>query len=42
LIPADSAGLNTVNNPVVTPDGKAYAYSYFRVLSYLQLVEGVK
>jgi Tol biopolymer transport system component len=42
LIPADSAGLNTVNNPVVTPDGKAYAYSYFRVLSYLQLVEGLK
>ena len=42
LIPADSAGLNTVDAPVVTPDGKAYAYSYFRVLSYLQLVEGLK
>ena len=27
---------------VVTPDGRYYAYSYLRVLSYLQLVDGLK
>jgi Tol biopolymer transport system component/predicted Ser/Thr protein kinase len=42
LAPADAAGLNTVSRFVVTPDGKTYAYSYLRVLSYLQLVEGMK
>jgi hypothetical protein len=25
-----------------TADGQAYAYSYFRVLSYLQAVDGLK
>ncbi len=42
LVPADRAGLSSVTRAVVTPDGKAYAYSYLRVLSYLQLVEGLK
>jgi dipeptidyl aminopeptidase/acylaminoacyl peptidase len=42
LAPADAAGLNTVSRFVTTPDGKTYAYSYLRVLSYLQLVEGLK
>ncbi len=42
LAPADPAGLNTISRFVVTPDGKTYAYSYLRVLSYLQLVEGMK
>ncbi len=42
LSPADPAGLNTISRFVTTPDGKAYAYSYLRVLSYLQLVEGLK
>ncbi len=42
VAPADAAGLNTVSRFVVTPDGKTYAYSYLRVLSYLQLVEGMK
>ena len=42
LAPADAAGLNSVSRFVVTPDGKTYAYSYLRVLSYLQLVEGMK
>jgi Tol biopolymer transport system component len=42
LAPADAAGLNSVSRFVVTPDGKTYAYSYVRVLSYLQLVEGMK
>jgi eukaryotic-like serine/threonine-protein kinase len=39
---ADAAGLNAISRFVVTPDGKTYAYSYLRVLSYLQLVEGLK
>jgi Tol biopolymer transport system component len=42
LMPADAAGLNTISRVVITEDGKSYAYSYFRVLSYLQLVDGLK
>ena len=42
LMVADAAGLNMISRFVVTPDGKTYAYSYLRVLSYLQLVEGMK
>ena len=42
VMPADAAGLNTISRIVVTPDGKAYAYSYFRVLSYLQLIDGLR
>ena len=41
-MPSDAAGLNTISRVVVTPDGGSYAYSYFRVLSYLQVVEGLK
>ena len=40
--PADAAGLSSINRIVTTPDGQAYAYSYFRVLSYLQIVDGLK
>ena len=40
--PADAAGLAGASRFVVTPDGRYYAYSYLRVLSYLQLVEGMK
>ena len=42
LMVADAAGLNSISRAVVTPDGKTYAYSYLRVLSYLQLVDGMK
>jgi len=42
LMVADAAGLNSISRFVVTPDGRTYAYSYLRVLSYLQLVEGMK
>ncbi len=42
ISPSDTAGLNSINRFVPTPDGQAYAYSYFRTLSYLQLVEGLK
>ena len=40
IMVADAAGLNSISRFVVTPDGKSYAYSYLRVLSYLQLVDG--
>ncbi len=39
---SDTAGLSSISRVVVTPDGKTYAYSYLRILSYLQLVEGLK
>jgi Tol biopolymer transport system component len=40
--PPDSVGLSFFGRFVTTPDGRAYAYSYFRVLSYLQIVGGLK
>jgi dipeptidyl aminopeptidase/acylaminoacyl peptidase len=42
LVVADAAGLNSISRFVITPDAKTYAYSYLRVLSYLQLVDGMK
>src|SRR6266536_962062 len=42
LAPADLAGLSSITRVVVTPDGKTYAYSYLRILSYLQLVDGMR
>ena len=42
LSPADQAGLSTVTRVVCTPDGSAYAYSYLRILSNLQLVDGMR
>ncbi|HTR01784.1 MAG TPA: protein kinase [Thermoanaerobaculia bacterium] len=42
LMVADAAGLNMISRVVLPPDGRTYAYSYLRVLSYLQLVEGMK
>jgi Tol biopolymer transport system component len=42
LAPADPAGLSAIAPVRITPDGKAYAYSYDRALSELYLVEGVK
>ncbi|MBI3664903.1 MAG: serine/threonine-protein kinase [Acidobacteria bacterium] len=41
FMPPDPAGVEGLA-PLPTPDGKAYAYSYNRVLSELYLVEGVK
>ena len=40
--PADPAGLTTTGPVRITPDGKSYAYSYYRALSDLYLAEGVK
>jgi Tol biopolymer transport system component len=42
LMPSDAAGLSAINRVVVTSDGRTYAYSYLRTLSFLQLVEGLK
>jgi len=42
LAPADLAGLSSITRVVVTPDGRTYAYSYLRILSYLQLVDGMR
>jgi len=42
LMPSDAAGLSAINRVVITPDGSAYADSYLRTLSFLQLVEGMK
>ncbi len=42
LTPPDPAGINTISPPRITPDGRAYVYSYNRILSDLFLAEGVK
>ena len=42
LKPSDSAGLSAMSRFVPTPDGQAYVYGYLRVLSYLQIVDGLK
>jgi hypothetical protein len=42
ISPSDPAGLSSISRAVVAPDGKTYAYSYLRILSFLQLVDGLK
>jgi serine/threonine protein kinase/Tol biopolymer transport system component len=42
LMPFDAAGVTAISPPLVTPDGKTYAYGYIRTLSDLYLVEGLK
>jgi eukaryotic-like serine/threonine-protein kinase len=42
MMPANSAGLVNIAGVVITPDGKAYAYTYYRVLSTLYVVENLK
>ena len=42
LVPADAAGIDTISGIMMTPDAKAYVYSYVRTLSDLYLVEGLK
>ena len=42
IAPSDSAGVLSVDNFHVTPDGKTYVYSVRRVLSDLFLVKGLK
>ncbi len=42
LTPPDPAGINTISPPRISPDGKAYVYSYNRILSDLFLAEGIR
>jgi Tol biopolymer transport system component len=42
IAPSDTAGTQTIENLLVTPDGRSYVYSYSRFLSELFVVNGVK
>jgi Tol biopolymer transport system component len=42
LMPADPAGVVSVNGVYPAPDGRAYVYTYARVLSDLYLVKGIR
>jgi eukaryotic-like serine/threonine-protein kinase len=42
ITPVDRAGLITIDNIVMTPDARAYAYSFQRVLTNLEVVEGLR
>ena len=42
LIPPDKAGVYSIIEFVITPDGQSYFYSYTRLLSQLYLVHGLK
>ena len=42
IAPSDSAGFMNPPRVVLIPDGSAYAYGGFRMLSDLYLVEGLK
>jgi tRNA A-37 threonylcarbamoyl transferase component Bud32 len=42
LVPADAAGVYSIIEFQITPDGTAYAYGYTRLLSELYLVRGLK
>ena len=40
LLPSDPAGVSTIGQIRLTPDGKSCVYSFKRILSELYLVEG--
>ena len=42
ISPSDPAGVQTITNVRFSADGKSYAYSYFRTLSDLWVVDGLK
>ncbi|HET9253419.1 MAG TPA: protein kinase [Candidatus Eisenbacteria bacterium] len=42
LVPADAMGVTRIGNPMVSPDGSVYAYTYGSHVSDLYLVEGLK
>jgi hypothetical protein len=42
IMPGDPAGINGVNNVLITPDGRFYVMAYLRMLSDLYLVEGLR
>jgi hypothetical protein len=41
LMPADPTGLQSIGQPQITPDGRAWAYTYNKTLSTLYVVEGL-
>jgi serine/threonine protein kinase/Tol biopolymer transport system component len=42
IMPPDPAGVQTISGVQFSADGKSYAYSYYRVLSDLWVVDGLK
>jgi eukaryotic-like serine/threonine-protein kinase len=42
LAPSDRAGVQAIASPLVTPDGRTYAYTYVRLLGDLYLSDGLK
>lgn len=40
--PPDKAGVSSIIEFQITPDGKSYVYSYTRLISQLYLVRGLK
>ena len=42
LLPADAAGVYSITELAITPDGSSYYYSYRRLLSELYLVTGLR
>jgi hypothetical protein len=42
IAPADLAGVEGIYHPILSADTKSYAYSYYRVLSELWIIEGLK
>jgi dipeptidyl aminopeptidase/acylaminoacyl peptidase len=42
LVPADAGGVQTILGARLSADGKSYAYTYYRVLSDLWVIDGLK
>jgi len=42
LMPADGAGIVNISPVLATPDGSGYVYGYFRTLSDMYVVDGLK
>ena len=42
LVPSDAAGMYSVTEAAITPDGRSYFYSYRRLLSQLYLVRSLR
>ena len=42
FVPSDTAGVNFIRSPLITPDGRFYVYSYARALSELFLASGLR
>jgi hypothetical protein len=42
IAPTDRSGLVSIDHIVMTPDARSYAYSYMRILTSLELAEGLR